>query len=169
MCQNVLFLFGGYNSELNDAVSCLRHLEPISFTRILQSFQSKMPLILKHTPAGSSAAQIIHYGQLMRTSRFRKFDHGAIRNLQLYGSLLPPEYRLHRVTAPVALHYGHNDLLAAVEDIHRLGAKLSNVLGYFPVAHPRFNHFDFLWARNVRDLLYKRVVALMKTAEDNEQ
>lgn len=171
MCRNLLFLFGGFNSELFDDVNNFL-FSGIFGNKLINvfclNFQSNFPVILRHTPAGSSAAQIIHYGQLMRTTRFQRFDHGAIRNLQIYGSIRPPIYQLERISAPVALHYGRNDLFADVRDVQRLSTQLPNLFGLFPVPHPRFNHFDFLWARNIRELLYNRVVVLMRSAEQNE-
>jgi hypothetical protein len=35
-------------------------------------------------------------------------------NFFIYGQYTPPEYDLRKVTAPVALHYSENDMLAAV-------------------------------------------------------
>jgi hypothetical protein len=35
-------------------------------------------------------------------------------NLAIYGRITPPEYDLRKVTAPVALHYSANDMLAAI-------------------------------------------------------
>lgn len=116
-------------------------------------------------PAGASVAQIIHYGQLMRSSRFQKFDYGWTRNLRLYGSTRPSNYRLRRITASVALHYGRNDLFANIRDVIRTSEQLPNLFGLFPVSHPRFNHFDFMWAKNIRELLYDRIVVLMKSVE----
>lgn len=120
---------------------------------------------MKHTPAGASAAQIIHYGQLMGSTRFQKYDHGMFTNLRMYGSIRPPVYHLERITASVALHYGRNDLFSDVKDVLRLSKQLPNLFGLYPAPHPRFNHFDFLWARNVRELLYNRLVVVMRTAE----
>lgn len=104
----------------------------------------------------------------MNTRQFRQYDHGVIGNVRVYGSPRPPIYPINRVTAPVALHYGRNDLLAAVEDVLRLGSDLPNLIGLFPVSHPKFNHLDFVWARNIRELLYERIVLLMRTAETND-
>lgn len=111
--------------------------------------------------------QIVHYGQLMKSTEFRRFDYGWHRNLRSYGKFKPPNYQLGRINASVALHYGTNDLFVDVHDVLRLGSQLPNLFGLFPVSHPRFNHFDFLWAKNVRELLYNRVVTVMKTAEQN--
>lgn len=124
---------------------------------------------MQHIPSGSSTRQIIHYGQLMKTDRFCLYNYGAVKNLKVYRSLRPPTYRLDRVYAPVALHYGRNDLLASVEDVLKLGSELPNLFGLFPAPHPRFNHIDFLFAKNVRQLVYEKIITLMRTAERGER
>lgn len=97
LCANALFLIGGYNSaQLN---------------------RTMLPEILKYTPAGSSRHQLVHYGQEVNSGKFRMFDFGMFGNLAKYGSMKPPKYDLSKITAPVALHYGDNDWLAAVKVI----------------------------------------------------
>lgn len=120
---------------------------------------------MQHIPSGSSTYQIIHYGQLMKTNRFCLYNYGAIKNLKVYGSLRPPIYNLDQIYAPVALHYGRNDLLASVDDVLKLAGELPNLFGLFPAPHPRFNHIDFLFAKNIRQLVYEKIIILMKTAE----
>lgn len=123
---------------------------------------------MEYTPAGASTRQIIHYGQLMKNDYFRQFDHGLLKNLQIYRSKSPPEYRLHQVSAPVALHYGLNDLLAAVVDVKKLASRLPNVVKFHQVPYPRFTHMDFVWALNVSSILYDDVIDLMKKAENGD-
>lgn len=124
-----------------------------------------LPVIMGHTPAGSSTDQMIHYGQLIRSSRFRQFDHGAFSNVFEYGSITPPAYNLRAVRAPVALHYSLNDWLAEPIDVQELLRGLGNVVGGFVTADPRFNHFDFLWAIDARRLVYQQVIEIMRRFE----
>lgn len=124
-----------------------------------------LPVIMGHTPAGASTDQMIHYGQSIRSNRFRQFDHGVISNLFEYGSITPPTYNLGAVRAPVALHYSLNDWLAEPVDVQQLLRGLGNVVGEFVTADPRFNHFDFLWAIDARRLVYQQVIEIMKRFE----
>lgn len=95
VCSNLLFLIGGYNSkELNESV---------------------VPVYTSNTPAGASTKQLIHYGQEINSANFQKFDYGLLNNLNRYGSAEPPSYNLNQITAPIALFYSENDLLAHVE------------------------------------------------------
>lgn len=138
-----------------------------AFVNILL-LQTMIPVIAGHTPAGASTNNLVHYGQLMRSGRFRQFDHGYISNLLTYGSMRPPAYNLRNIRAPVALHYSTNDWLAAVEDVEELHQGLPNVIGKFLVPDPQFNHLDFVWAIDVETLLYRRMFTIMRLAESGQ-
>lgn len=145
LCSNVLFLIAGSNPD--------------------QLNTTMIPVIAGHTPAGASTDNLMHYGQLMRSGRFRQFDNGRVGNLNAYGSLSPPAYRLQDIRAPVALYYSTNDWLAAVEDVEELHQALPNVIGSFLVPDRNFNHLDFSWAIDVERLLYRRMFGIMQLAE----
>ncbi|XP_049837009.1 lipase 3-like [Schistocerca gregaria] len=141
ICSNVIFLLGGYNeAELNTTM---------------------LPVIMAHTPAGSSSKQLIHYGQEIRSGHFRQYDHGMIGNTLEYGSISPPDYDLSKVTAKVVLHYSNNDWCAGVKDVDRLYEELPNCIGRFLVAEDSFSHLDFMWAIHAKELVYDKVVSLM--------
>lgn len=127
-----------------------------------------IPVIMGHTPAGASTNQMFHYGQGIRSGRFRQFDHGYISNLLEYGSMRPPAYNLGNIRAPIALHYSSNDWLAEPIDVEELHRGLPNVIGKFLVPDPLFNHLDFCWAIDVRTLLYNRVVNIMRLVETGQ-
>ncbi|XP_047122208.1 lipase 3-like [Schistocerca piceifrons] len=141
ICSNIMFLIGGYNpDEMNTTM---------------------LPVLLAHTPAGASSKQLIHYGQEIKSGRFRQYDYGMMGNIQRYGSIAPPDYDLSKVTAKVALHYSNNDWCADVQDVDRLYKQLPNCIGRFLVTQDTFNHLDFMWAIHARDLVYNKVVSLM--------
>lgn len=58
---------------------------------------------------------------------------------------------------------GDNDWMAAVKDVDELSAKLGNLAGKYRVADPKFNHLDFTYATDVKDLLYDRVIGIIKS------
>lgn len=145
MCANELFLLAGYSSnELN-------------FTML--------PVINAHSPAGASTMQMIHFGQIVRSRIFRQYDHGPFLNPIHYGSLFPPRYDLSRVTAPVAFYHSTNDWLAGPEDVELLYNDLPNVVLKYLVPLAEFNHLDFVWAINMRTLLYARMIDHMREME----
>ncbi len=95
ICANVLFLISGYNSPQLD--------------------RSIVPTILEQTPAGASVDQLVHYGQLINSGKFRMFDYGFFKNLNRYGKISPPDYKVSAITAPVFLYYSGNDWLSATK------------------------------------------------------
>lgn len=126
-----------------------------------------MPLIFKHFPAGTGSMAIIHYGQSKKSGRFAQFDHGFMNNLHRYGTFDPPDYGLHNVTVPIILHYGLNDRLAATVDVLKLHTELKNS-HLREVQHPKFNHADFVWAKDVETILYNDVIDFFKRSDAGE-
>ncbi|KAI4471082.1 lysosomal acid lipase-related [Holotrichia oblita] len=142
VCSSVIFLICGWNSEQLNA--------------------SMLPVIMSNAPAGAATRQLVHYAQGIRSGKFRQYDHGFISNLAQYGSLTPPDYKTDDISAPVALFYSTNDWLAAVVDVHQLANELPNLAINYLVPLPKFNHLDFIFAIDVKTLLYDRVLAEME-------
>ncbi|XP_026725681.1 lipase 3-like [Trichoplusia ni] len=145
ICSTVLFMFTGFDYE--------------------QINQTNLPVIFSHTPSGSSAQQFIHYLQIINSGVFRKFDYGDNKNQAIYGSSKPPKYRLELVKAPVALFYSENDWFSDVEDVTNLQNKLPNVKEMYLVPFKKFNHADFLWAKDVKRLVYARITDVLKDSK----
>ncbi|XP_046666736.1 lipase 1-like [Homalodisca vitripennis] len=92
---------------MGHTTSPLRYLAPYA-----QSFENLLPMILGHVPAGATTKTLVHYAQEIKSNQFQRYDYGAERNIILYNSTTPPLYNLSKVSVPVSLHYGDNDLLA---------------------------------------------------------
>lgn len=117
--------------------------------------------------------QLFHYGQLIRSHRFCQYDHGLHRNLHIYHRPTPPDYNLKNCTAKVAIVYADQDTTVAAEDIKRLPSELSNVVEIRRVDDDTFNHIDFVWATDAKELVYDYIIDWMKMMEhpdnsDNE-
>ncbi|XP_060665937.1 lipase 3-like isoform X1 [Drosophila nasuta] len=148
ICSNVIFLTTGFDkSQLNETM---------------------LPVVVGHAPAGASTKQMQHFGQLRRSGAFRQFDYGWLRNHWRYNSITPPEYKLENVQAKVALYYGENDWLAQPSDVEALSLHLPNVVSQHLVNYPKFNHLDFIWGVDARELLWDRMLRNMKSI-DREQ
>ncbi|GJQ87640.1 hypothetical protein Trydic_g17465 [Trypoxylus dichotomus] len=142
VCASIFFLIGGWNSA--------------------QMNQTVIPVVTTNAPAGSSTKQFIHYAQEVSSGHFRQFDYGLILNLIRYGSFSPPDYNIQNIRAPVGLFYSANDWLAAVVDVHQFANQLPNLALRYLVPDPQFNHLDYLFAIDVRELCYNRALALMR-------
>ncbi|KAG5876454.1 hypothetical protein JTB14_032687 [Gonioctena quinquepunctata] len=141
LCKNALFALCGFNPRQMDT--------------------SLVPLIMTYSPAGASTKQLIHYGQLIKSARFRQYDFGVVRNKKTYGTMTPPKYDLGKVTAPTYLIYSRNDWMAATKDVDRLAAGLGNMQGKFLLSDKMWNHLDFLFGTDAPKLVYPKVVGLL--------
>lgn len=149
VCSNILFLVAGYNSE--------------------QLNKTMLPVMLSHTPSGASIKQLEHFGQLMKSGHFRKFDRGYLRNQLEYNRITPPDYDLSKVKVPVALYYSMNDMLVSTTGVDRLARELPNMIDKYLVPMEKFNHLDFLWAIDVKSLVYNRLVRNIRRVENYKQ
>lgn len=51
----------------------------------------------------------------MANHKFCQFDYGSEKNLQVYGTPQPSDYKLELVSVPVAIYVGKNDRFSTVE------------------------------------------------------
>ncbi|KAL1502474.1 hypothetical protein ABEB36_007610 [Hypothenemus hampei] len=116
---------------------------------------------------GISLKELMHYGQEIKSETFRQYDFGELGNLIHYGTTQPPDYDAAKITAPVAIYYGKNDYLAAIDDVEKLSNALPNKVDQYLVESDHFNHLDFICSRNVRTLLYDRVLGVINEKNVN--
>ncbi|KPJ09852.1 Lipase 3 [Papilio machaon] len=111
--------------------------------------------LYEHTPAGASAKTIALYAQNMDS--FSKYDYGPEKNLEVYGSRVPPEYMLNRTRMPTVLIYGRNDFVADPRDVKWLSLQLPNVAELYEVNRPTWNHVDNTYSQFIKQLLFPKV------------
>lgn len=138
LCEELLFLIGG--------------ADPAEFN------QDYLPVILSHTPAGTSVHTVVHYAQLVESKVFGMYDWGRLGNLNHYGQDTPPLYNLSLITPPTALFWGENDYLADPQDVAKLAEELPNLKLNYKVDWPEFSHLDFIWAIHAKELVYDYVL-----------
>lgn len=172
ICTNVVFVITGFDKQqMNEvrgpAPSASQKLQKPNKS-ITCPLKTMLPVILGHAPAGASTRQMQHYGQLKRSGHFSQYDYGWLKNHWRYHSSTPPAYKLKNVRCKVALHYSENDWLSTPEDVAELHRQLPNVLVKMLVDYPEFNHVDFVWGINARQLLYRRVLKLMAMVDSGD-
>lgn len=142
ICSNSLFLVCGFDvGQLNATM---------------------LPVIMGHSPAGSSVKQFLHYAQGLVSKDFRRYDFGYSKNMDVYGSRVPPSYDMSKVTAPVSLFYSTNDWLSHPTDVTTLSQKLGHLVDMHLVSNPNFNHMDYMWAIDGDKLVYSRILKMIK-------
>ncbi|XP_049880055.1 lipase 1-like [Pectinophora gossypiella] len=114
-------------------------------------------VLFGHFPAGTSVKNLVRYSQSMHSPNFEKFDYGKEKNLELYGSEVPPLYNLKAVTVPVVILYGRNDYLVDPKDIAWLRKKLPNVLESEEVKDPLWNHLDVPYSQYTSELIFPKI------------
>lgn len=68
-------------------------------------------------PARCSTKQLLHYGQVMKSGKFQKWDYGsAEENQTAYSADTPPELDLASIKLPIAMFVGKQDTLATPDD-----------------------------------------------------
>lgn len=138
LCDGILFLLSGYDKkDLNN---------------------TRTPVYLTHTPAGTSVKNIIHFSQLVQDGHFQKYDFGYFGNLGTYGTLKPPRYDLKKVKNLVVLISGTHDWLADPRDVEWLRKELPSVIAHHKV--DQYNHLDFIWGMSARKYVYKPIIKM---------
>lgn len=142
VCGNIMFMFCGFNAaQLNI---------------------TQLPVIFSHQPSGASTKQVEHYSQAVMSGEFRRFDHGEAKNIELYGSKTPPEYAVEKITTPIVMFYSDNDWLVSVEDTDALRERLQNVVEVYQIPDPLFNHVDYLFAKDVKTLVFNKLSSVLQ-------
>ncbi|XP_065172777.1 lipase 3-like [Atheta coriaria] len=143
LCTNALFALCGFNNKQFNA--------------------TLLPIVMGHTPAGSSLRQVLHYAQLVNSGKFRQYDFGLFGNHKKYGRLTPSNYNLKKITAAVYLFYSHNDWLASETDVRKLKQQLVNtqISKLVLNTNNQFNHLDYLYGIDAKTLVYDKVFEVM--------
>lgn len=132
-------------------------------------FQTILPNIFHNVHAGVSVRQILHYGNLINSGRFQHYDCRD-RNMEIYNNPLPPDYPLQVIKGlKMHLFYGTKDTLMAKRDVHRLADHLRYTNDVYVTEIPDFNHLDYIFGRNVTEILYQGVLEEMLNNVQEEQ
>eukprot|EP00878_Enallax_costatus_P000288 GHUV01000360.1.p2 GENE.GHUV01000360.1~~GHUV01000360.1.p2 ORF type:complete len:224 (+),score=18.01 GHUV01000360.1:2065-2736(+) len=118
-------------------------------------------VILQTWPASVSARNIMHWAQMLTDGqlRFQMYDYGTnctkrtrfyeTCNQQVYGSLIPPEYDLGKITVPQVMLEGELDIMSVPEDVKEQIKRLTNAK-IIELVYEKYGHMDYVWDRNMR-------------------
>ncbi|EDW37268.1 GL25626 [Drosophila persimilis] len=141
LCSGLLDFIGGWGT---------RHLNQTLLTDVCATH-----------PAGASTSQIIHYLQLYASGDFRQYDHGREQNEIIYQQSTPPAYNVKNINSCVHMYYSDNDYMSAVEDVEYL-ASLLPCAELYRIPYSDWNHYDFLWSTNVKEVINNRIIDKME-------
>ncbi|NXP07040.1 LICH hydrolase, partial [Thinocorus orbignyianus] len=112
-----------------------------------------------HSPAGSSAQNIIHWQQLRRAGRFQAYDYGSKENMKKYNQTAPPEYQIEKISIPIAVWSAGQDKFADPKDMAMLLSRISNLI--YHEHFPTWGHLDFIWGLDATERMYLKIIELM--------
>jgi lysosomal acid lipase/cholesteryl ester hydrolase len=144
LCDNILFLIAGPESN--------------------QFNETRMPVYVAHSPAGTSTQNILHWAQMAISGQLEAYDYQNTQdNINHYGQAKPPLYDLTKVNADTYLYWSPTDWLATEKDIeeHLLPSLNPNILKANNKLDD-FNHMDFIWGLRATEEIYYPIIDIIK-------
>lgn len=114
-----------------------------------------LPVYLCHLPAGCSVNQLIHFGQELQYKYFGPMMQNILDKP-------PRDFPLHKISAPISIHYSPTDPHTNTLDIDKLKSKLQNVIDVQEINDVIFDHVDFIWGIHSHEIVYSRIYKLLK-------
>ncbi|PIC27693.1 hypothetical protein B9Z55_019868 [Caenorhabditis nigoni] len=125
--------------------------------------QTRVPVYLAHTPAGSSSNVMAHLDQMFSYGGTPAYDMGEEKNLKKYGQKLPPQYNFTSISdIPIHLFWSEDDWLSTKQDLQEtLFTQLNPqvVQGSYQISN--YNHLHFIWGTDAVDKVYKRIIDIV--------
>ncbi|KAL3279056.1 hypothetical protein HHI36_016571 [Cryptolaemus montrouzieri] len=134
-------------------------------TNITQ-FQYMWPIMFRFVPRASTK-QFVHFFQIASTEKFRQFDYGTKRNLEIYGKSEPPEYFVENIAVPIAFYYALKDNLATYKDIQEMCGRILRCEKSSFIHNEDFVHLDFVLSYNLEELVNIPVIRFMEKYDEN--
>ena len=123
-----------------------------------------IPIYTQRLIGGTSVKNMLFWQQVVagKNPRTRKFDYGAARNQQEYGSPTPPEIDYSKIKVPLAILGGTHDTIVNPKEVGILRQQLSDDQVVFYKTDYKLDHFGFVCSN---DLSYvSDVIKLLQTS-----
>ncbi|XP_014369572.2 lipase 3 [Papilio machaon] len=119
---------------------------------------STLSVAFGHLPVGVSAKTLAHFGQLILSKKFERYDEGKIGNIKRYGTEKTPEYNVTNISSPVVLICSQNDWVSSLKDAKELSSRLRNVVETYIVPNTYWSHNNHLWGKDAQTLVFKKIL-----------
>ena len=105
---------------------------------------SSLQVHMSHFPSGTSMRCLAHYGQIMQSRVFQRYDYlSESSNLQAYGQTMPPVIQLSNIkTVPIAMFIGTRDELATTQDNRWARDQIGDAVAFY--REYNMGHLSFL-------------------------
>ncbi|KJH48958.1 hydrolase, alpha/beta domain protein, partial [Dictyocaulus viviparus] len=119
---------------------------------------TRIGVYLCHTPAATSAKNLLHWVQIVNSRKCEKFDYGREGNIREYGKERPPTYDFRKITVPTYLYWSKDDILADTEDIRETILTSMNATIRSSYELPHYTHLDFVFGINATHDIYHPII-----------
>ncbi|KAH8865574.1 Lysosomal acid lipase/cholesteryl ester hydrolase [Schistosoma japonicum] len=143
-----------------DPYLCMLIINSIAGNDGLNTNLTRLPLIIAHSPAGTSIKNLVHFSQMINSHLLQKFDYGQYLNRHIYGQNNPPIYTLERFNIPTVIYHGGNDYLCTNESIDLLKQRINKTIisvNYID----NYNHLGYFWSTNAVHRIYSSLLGLI--------
>jgi len=120
--------------------------------------ESEKPLLYSHLYSHTSVKTIVQWFQLIQTGKFQMFDDYMINTSECYTGYSLPQYQLRHIRTPVACFCGGRDTLPQTA---QLLAALPKDKKVFVHTEEKYEHLDFMWAKDIAQTIYPKILMLM--------
>ncbi|XP_050352135.1 lipase 1-like [Nymphalis io] len=117
-----------------------------------------LAVVIGHLLVGVSVKTLAHFGQLIVSQKFQRFDEGKEINIKTYGTVTPPQYNVSLITSPIVLVCAENDWVSSLRDINILQSRLPNVVEKYIVPEPTWSHNNHLWGVNATEYVFDKIL-----------
>jgi lysosomal acid lipase/cholesteryl ester hydrolase len=124
--------------------------------------ESEKPLLYSHLYSHTSVKTIVQWFQLIQTGKFQMFDdymaNASSSGTENYSGYSLPQYQLGHIRTPTACFCGGRDTLPQTP---LLLASLPKDKKVFVHTEERYEHLDFMWAKDIAQTVYPKILKLM--------
>lgn len=111
-----------------------------------------------HVLNGVSSKEAAHFGQLILSGNFQRYNEGRIGNIKRYGTPKTPQYNVSLVTSPVVLFSAENDWISTLKDVQMLGSRLPNLLENYVIPEKYWSHHNYVWDVKAKTYVFPRIL-----------
>ncbi|XP_048362032.1 lipase member M-like [Sphaerodactylus townsendi] len=109
---------------------------------------------------GTSVQNLIHWLQVLKSSKLQAYDYGMLKNLELYEQVHPPEYNVTNMNISTAVWNVGDDPFSNPEDIAVLLSQITN-LAYHKFI-PEWDHDSFYYRPDAYVQVHSEILNMIK-------
>lgn len=123
-------------------------------------------LLYSHLYSHTSVKTIVQWFQLIQSGKFQMFDDYMSSSSESYTGYSLPQYQLRHIRTPIACFCGGRDTLPQTERLLQVLPKANQVLVH---KEERYEHLDFMWAKDIAHTVYPKILTLMEKYNNNNK